>query len=169
MPTKTFALRSGEEKRLRVAWGFGWKNLRVELDGREIGRVDKGFAALRQGQKMALEDGSNLLVQVAMVKGPFGKVAELHLYVDGKVVPGSDAVPIPKWGYAFMAACGAIPLAALGGAVPAALGFGAAAGCASLARDDARSTKTRVALCALVTAAAWVAFLTFAGLVAAAR
>jgi hypothetical protein len=69
---------------------------------------------------------------------------------------------LPGWSWLFVAACFAIPILSLGGAIPGALGFGAAAGCASIAKRPAWETSTRVVVCAAITGGAWLAFLGFA-------
>ena len=159
MTQKRFALVQGGPKSLLVSWGFGWKDFVVRLDDHEVGRIDGGVKALLAGAKFGLPDGKLLSVRLVMEKGALGKIPALHLHVDGAPVPGSEAVPLPRWGYAFMCACGAILLAARGGLVAGALAARGAALCASIARDMSRSVKTRVALCAAVTAAAWTIFM----------
>jgi hypothetical protein len=157
MPTKKYALEVGGPTRLTVSWGFRWKNFVVRLDDREIGRIDGGFDAVRAGSTFDLPDGSKLRVQVVMK----GIAPEVDLFVDDKPVPGSGAVPLPKWAYAFIAVCVVIPMITMGGAVPAAIGIGAAAGCASVARDESKTMGTRVAYCAGITALAWGLFVAF--------
>jgi hypothetical protein len=76
---------------------------------------------------------------------------------------------IPGWAWPFVVACVAIPVVSLGGAVPGALGAGAAAACANVAKREAWETSTRVIACAGIAAGAWVAFLGFAVALASLR
>ena len=87
------------------------------------------------------------------------------LLVDGRSQrTGKSVTPrrrVPQWAWGFIIACAAIPLVALGGAVPAALGIGGALGCRRIARDTADTMAMRVALCAVVTALCWCLFFLF--------
>lgn len=69
---------------------------------------------------------------------------------------------LPPWAWIFIVGSAAIPVVSLGGAVPGALGFGAAAGCANLAKREKWSTGLRLLACAAVAGCAWLLFLTFA-------
>jgi acetyl-CoA acetyltransferase len=62
---------------------------------------------------------------------------------------------LPGWAWPFVALCLFIPVSTLGGAIPVGLGLAGAMGAATLAKDAERSKRTRVALCAGVTALAW--------------
>lgn len=64
----------------------------------------------------------------------------------------------PAWGWLFIIACVAIPIVALGGAIPAGLGGGGAAGCYQIARDNSKSTQTRVLQCLGITVVVWAIF-----------
>jgi hypothetical protein len=68
---------------------------------------------------------------------------------------------LPAWAWLFIVGCLAIPVVSLGGAIPAALGFGSAAGCASLAKKAEWATMPRVLACAAVTGGAWIIFIVF--------
>lgn len=76
---------------------------------------------------------------------------------------------LPPWAWPFIVASFAIPVISLGGAIPGALGFGAAAGCASVAKKPEWETLPRVVVCALIAGGAWVLFLAFAAAVASRR
>jgi hypothetical protein len=65
---------------------------------------------------------------------------------------------VPWWGWLFVVACGAIPIVTMGGALPGALGFGAAAACAGISKRPDWPIAGRVAACAGITVAAWVGF-----------
>lgn len=66
---------------------------------------------------------------------------------------------MPKWGWIFIVACMAIPILALGGALPMVIGMVGAFTCRSLANDTDRSTAINVGLSIGVTVIAWVAFI----------
>jgi hypothetical protein len=69
---------------------------------------------------------------------------------------------MPGWAWLFVVGSLAIPVACLGGAIPGALGFGAAAGCASVSKRADWQTPARVMACAAITGGAWVLLLAFA-------
>jgi hypothetical protein len=160
---------SGQVVETRVdTAAFRWKNFVVRLDDQEVGRIDGGFDALCLGSEFDLPGAQKLRVQLVMQKSWAGKVPQLHLYLDGKPVPGSETVPLPKWGYTFVAACALIPIITLGGAIPAGIGAGGAAACAAIARDESKTVGKRVAFCLGVTALCWAGlagFLTLVGIV----
>ena len=63
---------------------------------------------------------------------------------------------LPWWGWVCVVACGAIPILTMGGALPGALGFGAAAACAGISKRPDWPIAGRVAACAGIVVAAWV-------------
>jgi hypothetical protein len=67
--------------------------------------------------------------------------------------------PIPAWAWIFAVACGLIPIVALGGGIPVALGLGGAAGCVAVARNPDLALELRVALCILLTMVCWGLFI----------
>lgn len=85
------------------------------------------------------------------------------LLVDGRLVKVgrrvSKSIPMPKWAWAFIAACVAIPIVSLGGAIPAGIGGGGAIACAIIAKDSSKTKRKRVAMCLGVTAICWVLFI----------
>lgn len=166
MPSQSYALGPGLPKQLEISWSVGWRDLVVRFDGREVGRLDGGYDEVRLGKKLSLPDGSRLHVQLVRERGAFGYVEELHVYVNGRPVAGSAAIPIPSWGYLFVVACALVPVVSLGGAIPSLLGFGGAGACAKLARDTSRPAPTRVLLCAAVTVGVWGVFDALASLAA---
>lgn len=158
MPSQSYALGPGLPKQLELSWSIGWRDLVVRFDGLEVGRLDGGYDEVRLGKKLSLPSGSTLHVQLVRERGAFGYVEELHVYVDGKPVAGSAAIPIPSWGYLFVVASVLVPVVSLGGAIPCVLGFGGAGTCAKLARDTSRPVATRVLLCAAMTVGVWGVF-----------
>jgi hypothetical protein len=73
---------------------------------------------------------------------------------------------MPGWAWLFVVSSLAIPVVCLGGAIPGALGFGAAAGCASVSKRTDWETPARVVVCAAITGGAWALLLAFAVAVA---
>lgn len=67
----------------------------------------------------------------------------------------------PAWAWLFIIACIAIPVISLGGAIPGAIGAGAAAACYSVSRDGSKTTQTRALICLVVTIVAWALFIGF--------
>ena len=64
--------------------------------------------------------------------------------------------PIPVWGYVFAGVCGILPILTLGGAIPGAVGFGGAAACIGISRDQSKSVGTRVAICLTIAVVCWL-------------
>jgi hypothetical protein len=86
-------------------------------------------------------------------------------------MPGQKTkmAPPPRWAWLFAAACIAIPIIAIGGAIPSAIGAAGAFYCLAVARETKKSTRGRLIHCAAVTAGCWVLFIGFAGGVMALR
>lgn len=78
----------------------------------------------------------------------------------------SQGQATPMWAWIFVVACVAIPVVSLGGAIPGALGGGGAFACYTVARRPT-GAGTRVAACAGIVLACWLAFVAFAVAVAA--
>jgi len=68
----------------------------------------------------------------------------------------------PAWAWVFAVACFAIPVVALGGAVPAMIGVGGGMICLAIARRLAMRASNRIVLCGAVVVGCWAVFLTFA-------
>jgi len=68
---------------------------------------------------------------------------------------------LPGWSWLFILGCLAIPVVSLGGAVPGALGFGGAAGCANMAKKAEWGMLPRVLACAGITAGVWIVLIAF--------
>jgi hypothetical protein len=154
--TRQFALDQSGVKRLKVTYLWNLTNARVFLDGKELGyfaeKVD-----FERGGIFKLSDGSTLLIRYGAIEGaPFLK--GIHLLHNGIPVPGSAAIPLPKWALAFIVACAAIPVVSLGGALPAAFAIAGVRGVLYAARLSRWSTGIRAGVCALIMAACWGAF-----------
>jgi hypothetical protein len=63
---------------------------------------------------------------------------------------------LPPWAWVFVVACFAIPVITVGGALPTGIGFGAAGGCAQVAKKPDWETVPKVLACAGITAGAWI-------------
>jgi hypothetical protein len=71
---------------------------------------------------------------------------------------------IPWWGWLSAIACFAIPIVALGGAIPGALGCGAAGYCLDYSRKPKVAARNRARRCSVVVLASWgLAFAFFGG------
>jgi hypothetical protein len=73
---------------------------------------------------------------------------------------GGDQSPsaTPGWAYVFAGLCGLIPIVALGGCVPVAVGIGGASTCLGLSRLRRLPGAVRVIGCIAITGTAWVVF-----------
>jgi hypothetical protein len=69
---------------------------------------------------------------------------------------------LPGWAWVFIVGCLALPVVNLGGAIPGALGFGGAAGCANVAKKTEWETTARVLVCSAITGGIWIAWLAVA-------
>lgn len=69
------------------------------------------------------------------------------------------AGPIPRWAWAFVLACIAIPISTLGGVLWIAMGLGSAFACTNVARDETRPLKMRIMQCGVITLVCWILFL----------
>src|SRR5438105_4640188 len=72
---------------------------------------------------------------------------------------GLGGTATPAWAYVFAAACGLIPIVALGGAIPIVLGFGGAGACMAVARAQSVPLILRLLACVGITIACWFLFL----------
>lgn len=89
MPTRKFSLKQGEPARLELTWRGIWKDIRVLVDGREIGEIPDG-KALKAGRDFTLPEGLGTL-RVQLVQS-FGS-AELQVLRNGQPLPGSGSDP----------------------------------------------------------------------------
>src|SRR5687767_12733313 len=85
--------------------------------------------------------------------------------IDNQSKPAKAAIPV--WAWLFAGACAIIPILTLGGALPAALGFGGAAGVVAVARNPSMSTGARIAACLGITVVVWILFAVLLGGIAA--
>jgi hypothetical protein len=91
MPTKRYSLNPGEAPRVELTWGVSWKNLRVSLDGKEIGTIPSA-KELKAGQEFPLGDGTTLQVQLHQ-----NFIApELRVLRNGRPLPGSASDPAER-------------------------------------------------------------------------
>ena len=90
--TKKLVLTPGEPQRLEVSWEPGWTNVRVCLDGNEIGYVAEK-KELKQGALIPLGDGSNLELRL---EKKFLNPRQLRFLRHGQPLPGSEPDTIEK-------------------------------------------------------------------------
>jgi hypothetical protein len=79
--------------------------------------------------------------------------------MNAKEPSGKPKPRIPGWAWLFAAACIIIPVIALGGAIPGAIGGGGAFGCVAVARDPSKSVGARIAVCLVITGICWGLFI----------
>jgi len=91
MPSAKFSLETGGPKRIEITWRMGWKDIVVQFDGEEVGRIPSR-TELKQGRSFTLPDGSELHVRL---KESFGNV-ELQVSRDGRPLPGSASDPAQR-------------------------------------------------------------------------
>lgn len=94
-----------------------------------------------------------------------GLTYSYDLAIDGRSVetgqsrpeppPEEEGRSVPAWGWVAVALCVALPIATLGGALPAALGAGGALACYGVARDVTKPAATRAGVCAAIVAGCW--------------
>jgi hypothetical protein len=94
-----FALDKGGPKRLELDYSLGFKNLKVRVDGREVG-VIQTKKEWEQGRSFKLADGSTLNVQLTKS----GLSTGLTVLRDGWPVPGSNTDPYKRLSEAYSAA-----------------------------------------------------------------
>jgi hypothetical protein len=101
--------------------------------------------------------------QIATIKPNLLGEPELNI-AGQKVEPINPKPPIPWWGWGLIAACVAMPILTLGGALPFAIGFGGAYGCASILRSSMPVT-TRAILSGGIVILCWLGLIVFLGLI----
>ena len=76
---------------------------------------------------------------------------------------------IPRWVWLFAILCFAIPVIAIGGAIPTALGVGGGMYCIAVSRQSKKSLPRKLIHCMAMTTACWTLFMILAGGVAVFR
>jgi hypothetical protein len=104
---------------------------------------------------VCLEDGRAVQLRYHVVGTLFAR--EFRLEIAGQEVP--PPAPMPSWAWFFMVACVAIPVVALGGAVPTVLGVLGAGGCAHVAKAKRLTVAWRILASLLITAMCWLIFI----------
>jgi hypothetical protein len=84
-------------------------------------------------------------------------------------VKKTQKAPLPRWAWLFAAACFAIPVLTIGGAIPTGIGVAGGFYCLAVAREPRKTIKRRVIYCTATTMACWMLFLGLAGGVMAFR
>lgn len=91
MPKKTYALEAGGQPRVTVEWRGMWKDIRVSVDGSDLG-VIPNKKDLEAGRSFPLPTGGVLAVQLV---SQFAAV-ELRVTRDGVSLPGSASDPAER-------------------------------------------------------------------------
>ena len=96
MPTKKYSLKETENPRLEISWQGAWKNMKINVDGQEIGTI-ANQKMLKQGQEFTLKDGSilNLKLNQSNISNMFTG-PELIILLNGKPLPNSGSDPKAK-------------------------------------------------------------------------
>ena len=112
------------------------------------------YLAWKSGQPSAASAppgaGSDPVVEASTLPAPKSKQSLKEAFSD-----------LPGWAWVFVIGCLAVPIVSLGGAVPGALGFGGAAGCANMAKKAGWEVLPRVMACAAITGGVWLVFVAF--------
>jgi hypothetical protein len=132
------------------------RHAEVRFDGQQVMSFANPPDFMR-GATCKLPDGSLLTVKFGPMEGTeWVRVFKgVHVIRNGTPVAGSAAVPMQKWAWAFVIACGIIPFITMGGALPALLGVGGATSVMSISRQSRWSLAMRVGSCAGITLACW--------------
>lgn len=96
MPSRKFAIEKNQKKRLKISWGFMWKNVVITLDDRDIGTI-ASKKEIEAGREFKLDDGTVLKVQLVMTLF----YPQLKIYRNNQPLPGSDADPVHTLTYAY--------------------------------------------------------------------
>lgn len=72
-------------------------------------------------------------------------------------VATTEPAEIPKWGYVFYGLSILLPIATLGGAIPALFGFLGYTGCRSVLKNNTHPIPIKVLLCSCIVLSSWLA------------
>ncbi len=89
---KNFALERGGPKRLRVLWSYGFREVKIEFDGVEVG-VIKNAHKSREGNIVTLPNG--LILHIKKGKHPIWWNPLPAMKIKDQVIPGS--ADDPEW------------------------------------------------------------------------
>lgn len=148
----------------KKTWNFmlDGQNIEVKADiGRrqriwvndELVVSESKFGGAMQDQKFEI-NGHPAFVRMkqGIIKNSLDLVVDGFSAETGETTQEMD--PMPWWGWIFMVACGAMII--FGGALPAALGIGSAAGIYSIMRNPQYTTTQRLLFSSVITGGAWV-------------
>lgn len=96
MPSRKYSLQKNEPQRLEISWSGVWKDIKILLDGQEIGQID-GLKELKTGQDFKIKEGT---LHVQFVMGFMN--GELQVTLDGKPLPGSGSDPAERLKIAYI-------------------------------------------------------------------
>lgn len=149
MPTFSW-LVSSPDKQYKVdvdqnAWTGA---LTIKVDGQQL---DKSAITKAGRVREFLIGGQNAALKIKGGLGP-----NLELTVGEQVVPLlNPPLAMPWWGWLCVVACVAIPVVTLGGALPAGIGIGGAAGVYTVARNPSMSASLRFLACLGIVIICW--------------
>jgi len=89
MASKSFTLNDAGDK-LTLTWGLYYSNMKVFLNGNEIGQIPKR-SDLKKGRDIVLPSGE--ILNIKLYASWYRRRSELHILLDGKPVKGSMADP----------------------------------------------------------------------------
>ncbi len=91
MATQKHPFERGGPTRIQISWGGGWRNFVVRFDDEEVGTVNGGMRALKQGAQFTLSDGSK--IDIKLVTGGWNSLPDLQVRRNGELLPGSGGDP----------------------------------------------------------------------------
>ncbi len=87
MPKQNYKLSATDPRKITIEWSGLWKNMRLSIDGEELGTIPDSNA-LKAGRAFAVPGGGQLDVKLLT-----GLQARLELRYNGVALPGSAADP----------------------------------------------------------------------------
>lgn len=93
MPMQKHPFQPGGPTRIEISWGLAWRDFTVRFDGKAIGTVSGGMAALKKGVTFNLSDGSVLGIKLVTSTMTMGGLPDLQVSRNGTLLPGTGADP----------------------------------------------------------------------------
>lgn len=153
----------GQSVNVQIEAHYGFRNKVVIKRGSNT-LVDEKVGFRHRSGKAFIVNGRKL--EVRWIWGELSSRPKSIVVVDGidqilwmhksdKAAKIDIHAKMPNWAWVFILACAAIPILALGGALPIVIGIFGAMSCRSIAMNEKRSTAVNVGLCAGVAILAW--------------
>jgi len=147
----------GKKHTVELEYSGTWGKIETLLvDGKSVKQIKRKLTFRKSEHPFKIANHDCAIMLKSALRG-----YKSDLLVDGRSVEieqGAKPAQMPKWAWAFIAACVAIPVVSLGGAIPAGIGAGGAVACAAIAKDSSKTKKKRIVMCLGVTAICWVLF-----------